>query len=52
MSFTLVENSLTAADPHTAADIVFATLPDLGFDRMTECKVEFVLCASALTAQV
>lgn len=52
MTFTLVENSLTAADPRTAADIVFATLPDLGFDRMTEGKVEFVLCASALTAQV
>jgi hypothetical protein len=34
------------------ADIVFATLPLLGMDRMTAEGVEFVLCASALTAQV
>jgi len=32
--------------------ILFDTLPDLGMDRMTEGRVEFVLCASALTAQV
>jgi hypothetical protein len=32
--------------------IVFDTLPDLGMDRMTDGGVEFVLCASALTAQV
>lgn len=37
----------------TAADaVVFDTLPDLGLDRMTPGKVEFVMCASALTAQV
>ena len=35
-----------------AAEIVFATLPSLGMDRMTAGGVEFVLCASALTAQV
>ncbi|MEV8098936.1 hypothetical protein [Kitasatospora sp. NPDC085879] len=34
------------------AEIVFATLPELGMDRMTAEGVEFVLCASALTAQV
>ena len=32
--------------------ILFDTLPDLGMDRMTDGRVEFVLCASALTAQV
>jgi hypothetical protein len=36
----------------TPAQVVFDTLPDLGMDRMTEGGVEFVLCASALTAQV
>lgn len=36
----------------TAADIVFATLPVHGFDTMTCDGVEFVLCASALTAQM
>jgi hypothetical protein len=35
-----------------AAEVVFDTLPALGMDRMTEGRVEFVLCASALTAQV
>lgn len=35
-----------------AVGIVFDTLPELGMDRMTEGGVEFVLCASALTAQV
>jgi hypothetical protein len=35
-----------------AAQVVFDTLPALGMDRMTEGQVEFVLCASALTAQV
>lgn len=33
-------------------EIIFDTLPDLGLDRMTPGKVEFVICASALTAQV
>lgn len=31
---------------------VFATLPELGFETMTDGGVEFVLCASALTAQM
>ncbi|MDJ0382357.1 hypothetical protein [Streptomyces sp. G-G2] len=35
-----------------AEDIVFTTLPSLGMDRMTAEGVEFVLCTSALTAQV
>jgi len=35
-----------------AAEIVFATLPSLGMDRMTAGGVEFVICASALTANV
>ncbi|AHH98609.1 hypothetical protein [Kutzneria albida] len=36
----------------SVAQVVFDTLPALGLDRMTEGRVEFVLCASALTAQV
>jgi hypothetical protein len=36
----------------SAADVVFDTLPALGMDRMTDGRVEFVLCVSALTAQV
>ncbi len=40
----------TLAEP--AAHVIFDTLPDIGLDRMTEGKVEFVLCVSALTAQV
>lgn len=32
--------------------VIFETLSDLGMDRMTQGRVEFVLCASALTAQV
>lgn len=35
-----------------AEAVVFETLSDLGMDRMTQGRVEFVLCASALTAQV
>lgn len=35
-----------------AEDVVFAVLTDTGFDTMTEGGVEFVLCASALTAQM
>jgi hypothetical protein len=35
-----------------AVEVVFDTLPVLGMDRMTDGRVEFVLCASALTAQV
>lgn len=35
-----------------AEAVIFETLSDLGMDRMTQGRVEFVLCASALTAQV
>ncbi|WP_395641014.1 hypothetical protein [Pseudolysinimonas sp.] len=35
-----------------AESIVFASLTDQGMDTMTEGGVEFVLCASALTAQM
>jgi hypothetical protein len=35
-----------------ANSVIFSTLPESGLDRMTEGQVEFVLCASALTAQV
>jgi len=33
-------------------EVVFGTLSSLGFDTMTDGGVEFVLCASALTAQM
>jgi intracellular sulfur oxidation DsrE/DsrF family protein len=36
----------------SAGQVVFDTLPSLGMDRMTAGGVEFVICASALTAQV
>lgn len=32
--------------------VVFGTLPQQGMETMTEGGVEFVLCASALTAQM
>ncbi len=52
MLATFIHNAVTETDSCTASEIVFTTLPDLGFDRMTRGQVEFVLCASALTAQV
>lgn len=39
-------------DTAAAAEIVFASLADKGMQTMTEGGVEFVLCASALTAQM
>lgn len=42
----------TVTDEKTAYAVLFDTLPDLGLDRMTPNKVEFVMCASALTANV
>ncbi|WP_433062370.1 hypothetical protein [Dactylosporangium sp. CS-033363] len=45
------EQTVEAAET-TAEDVVFATLPETGFETMTEGGVEFVLCASALTAQM
>ncbi len=42
----------TSARMIRPAQVVFDTLPTLGMDRMTAGRVEFVLCASALTAQV
>jgi hypothetical protein len=38
--------------PVAAEDVVFTTLPEMDFETMTEGGVEFVLCASALTAQM
>ncbi|WP_313535468.1 hypothetical protein [Arsenicicoccus bolidensis] len=35
-----------------AAEVVFATLDSMEFETMTDGGVEFVLCASALTAQM
>jgi hypothetical protein len=47
-----LDTSVVATDIAAAAAVVFDTLQDLGLDRMTPGKVEFVMCASALTAQV
>ncbi|MCP2243361.1 hypothetical protein [Lentzea aerocolonigenes] len=41
-----------AEEVSVAESVVFSTLPDSGFETMTEGGVEFVLCASALTAQM
>lgn len=35
-----------------ASGVVLSTLSDMDFETMTEGGVEFVLCASALTAQM
>lgn len=39
----------TVVDSH---EVIFTTLPENGFETMTEDGVEFTLCASALTAQM
>lgn len=45
---------MTIAAPTVAPaeTIVFASLTDQGMETMTDGGVEFVLCASALTAQM
>ncbi|WP_165970315.1 hypothetical protein [Actinomadura sp. 6K520] len=52
MTVELISREASEAPIVPAEAVVFETLPDLGMDRMTEGRVEFVLCASALTAQV
>jgi hypothetical protein len=52
MSVELVDRTYSETSSVPASAVVFDTLPELGMDRMTEGRVEFVLCASALTAQV
>lgn len=42
----------TPAVVDTTSQIVFGSLADQGMQTMTEGGVEFVLCASALTAQM
>lgn len=37
---------------NAAGEVVFATLSAMEFETMTDGGVEFVLCASALTAQM
>lgn len=48
-SRTLATN---VAELEASAEIVFCSLTDQGMQTMTEGGVEFVLCASALTAQM
>lgn len=52
MTAKIVAPTATVTDVETACAVLFDTLPDLGLDRMTPNKVEFVMCASALTANV
>lgn len=52
MSVKIEAPMTTVTDVETAYAVLFDTLPDLGLDRMTPNKVEFVMCASALTANI
>jgi hypothetical protein len=52
MTVKIEAPTATVTDVETAHAVLFETLPDLGLDRMTPNKVEFVMCASALTANV
>jgi hypothetical protein len=52
MTVKIEAPTATVTDVETAYAVLFDTLPDLGLDRMTPNKVEFVMCASALTANV
>jgi len=52
MTAKILAPAATVTDVQTAHAVLFDTLPDLGLDRMTPNKVEFVMCASALTANV
>lgn len=47
-----VDTTQDVHDDTYVRQVIFETLPDAGMDRMTAARVEFVLCASALTAQV
>ncbi|SMQ58088.1 hypothetical protein SAMN06295909_0102 [Plantibacter sp. VKM Ac-1784] len=47
---TADNTTITSID--TATEIVFGSLADQGMQTMTEGGIEFVLCASALTAQM
>ena len=49
LSFTSEAPSVADVAP---AEVVFGTLSALEFATMTDGGVEFVLCASALTAQM
>ena len=52
MTVKIEAPTATVTDAETAHAVLFETLPDLGLDRMTPNKDEFVMCASALTANV
>jgi hypothetical protein len=52
MTVKIETPTATLTDAGTACAVLFDTLPDLGLDRMTPNKVEFVMCASTLTANV
>lgn len=46
------EAPVQTTELETAAEVIFGSLVDQGMETMTEGGVEFVLCASALTAQM
>ncbi len=48
----MTEGNTTLISVDSAAEIVFSSLTDQGMQTMTEGGAEFVLCASALTAQM
>lgn len=52
MNETTSATEAVVVSDQDAADVVFATLSVMEFETMTESGVEFVLCASALTAQM
>lgn len=54
-AFKMSLSTVEVLNPDTAdavRDVVFGTLPENGLQTMTRHGVEFVLCASALTAQM
>lgn len=42
----------TAQRLEEISDLIFGTLPERGLETMTEDGIEFVICPSALTAQM
>lgn len=48
----MTSDNSTISSIEASTEIVFGSLADQGMETMTEGGVEFVLCASALTAQM
>lgn len=52
MGFKMETNQSTIIEVEAIRAVVFSTLPEQGLQTMTEDGVEFVMCPSALTAQM